>query len=66
MIELKPCPFCGKTVDYWHDAGMDIVGVRCGNCKIAVRMLSLKQGKTFGDTMACISERWNRRSYDGT
>ena len=35
---------------------------RCSHCKIAVRMLSLKRGKTFGDVMGQIADQWNRRA----
>lgn len=60
-LELKPCPFCGGRVDYWHDIELNPVGVQCHTCKMFVRMSGMKQGKVFGDTMARIAERWNRR-----
>lgn len=62
MTELKPCPFCGSPVAFWHDIDFDPIGVQCSACKIAVRMLSVKKGKTYGDAMEQIAERWNRRA----
>lgn len=64
MTDLKPCPFCGGHVDYWHDIELNPVGVRCSHCKIVVRMLSLKRGKTFGDVMGQIADQWNRRAEE--
>jgi hypothetical protein len=62
MNDLKPCPFCGGKVDYWYDAEFNPVGVNCATCKIAIRMLTLKQERVFGDTMAKIAEGGNRRA----
>lgn len=64
MDNLKPCPFCGEKVAYWHDAKMEPVGVQCQRCGLAIKVLRIrhKRGETFGDAQQQIAERWNRRA----
>ena len=61
MDDLKPCPFCGGNVRYWYDIEGNPRGVICSRCRIFVNVSGIKRGKTFGDEMKQIAERWNRR-----
>ena len=62
-ITLKPCPFCGAEVDYGYTLDMEPQGVWCVKCKMLCRFTRVQHDsrKSFGETMAEIAERWNRR-----
>lgn len=55
MMELKPCPFCGRNaVTVVDDATEEMFGVKCFNCG---GMIDAKK-----ETLDEAIEAWNRRA----
>ena len=63
MIELKPCPFCGASVD-WCCCGPEechqIACKNCGNFDFANGVLD--GGEAMDDLRECMVDKWNTRS----
>lgn len=65
MLELKPCPFCGKAprirIAYAPDHGTDMLVIECFTSpKICVRPIT-----RWCFTEEEAAEQWNRRANDG-
>ena len=58
MIELKPCPFCGKKpiIETWSSGG-NMYMVKCGNMDCPVPL----DGYPSGHRLDEVKEAWNRR-----
>lgn len=57
MVELKPCPMCGKAdkVEIDDELGdVELIVIRCGRCFVEVKSLWVKE----------TIKRWNRRPPD--
>ena len=64
MIELKPCPHCGKKVDFAYDLELEPYGIHCPTCHMVVRFTRVKpaaKNEIFERVMSDIAVRWNER-----
>ena len=50
MIELKPCPFCGKKVEWYSGA------IECKTCGLRFR--------PYGSSKESCDRQWNKRAYE--
>ena len=67
MMKLKPCPHCGKPVDYAYNMELEPYGVHCVNCHMIVRYSRVdppKPHEIYERVMAEIAVRWNRRAEE--
>ena len=64
MITLKPCPFCGRKVDYNYNIDLELDGVHCMACHMIIRFSRVKARPSdkYEVVMEQIAERWNRRT----
>lgn len=64
MAELKPCPFCGRKIEYYetvHERGViDELTVEC-DCGARIIMSPLWMGDGEVDAITA----WNRRADNG-
>ena len=63
-LDLKPCPLCGKPVDYAIDIDMNPYGIHCVNCHMIVRFTRVKTPslhEPYERVLYDIAARWNRR-----
>ena len=59
MLELKPCPFCGKKPELFH-YGKNDYSIKCMNRKCGVRADTITY-KPLKKTIAA----WNKRVTEG-
>ena len=67
MIELKPCPHCGKKVDYAYNLDLEPYGIHCANCHMIVRFTRVKRpekNEIFEHVLTDLAVRWNNRTED--
>lgn len=65
MIELKPCPHCGKKVQYAYDVDMEPYGIHCLNCHMVAKFYRVEppsMREPYERVMSDIAVRWNERS----
>lgn len=65
--ELKPCPFCGGSVQICYGLDYAVSGIRCKTCGMITQWPRIKTrgNKTFGELAKPYIEAWNRRTDDG-
>ena len=56
-IELKPCPFCGETVELWDTNSAVVKVIECKRCKIRFVFSWDKNSNE-------LFQAWNRREND--
>ena len=66
MIDLKPCPFCGRKATFNYNIEFEPNGIRCDFCHyfITYPRLSVRKGERFEECMNRMAEMWNRRDGD--
>lgn len=55
--ELKPCPFCGGTIDVNYEPSKDCLSILCMSCGVEMESTEL------GEIASLLFQRWNGR-YD--
>ena len=63
-LNLHPCPHCGANVTFNYNLDLEPTGVLCSKCRMVATYagVRLKPSEPFGNVMARIAERWNRRA----
>ena len=64
MPELKPCPFCGRKVDFLYDYRSEPSGIYCSRCMMKTEFnIGVKNKReTYGETMQKWAAKWNARA----